>query len=138
MRHSGVQMSDFGKGCAYCLGLFLAHEARILQDLQMFESTAEVMKNKYPDYNVKEQASSMWFHSACDHLFGLVIPDKYNPELKLKIETFKDRCLSLRLPMGLEPTATIDDYNWAINEAKELLLLIDKEQGIECEKGEYQ
>jgi len=40
------------------------------------------------------------------------------------------------LPMAGEPEATGSDYNWAIQEAKDLLRLIDEKNGVSVEKGD--
>jgi len=115
--------SEFGKGLCYCLGLFLAHAGRISSDLKAYESIGN-----------EEKAYSMWFYAAADHLYDF--QPKYAPKGLIKrCKSFQDRVLSLRLPMAGEPEATESDYNWAIQEAKDLLRLIDKKNSVPTGKG---
>ncbi len=101
--------SDFGKGYSYCLGLFLAHTF-------MFE---DVIKKEYLSYGI-------WFNGAGDHIFEF--------EAKTDREiAFKDRVLHHRLE-----TATKEDFEWAIREAKDLLMEYDRKNGFEVIKGNYE
>jgi len=120
---SNKKKSEFGKGLCYSLGLFLAHAGRISSDLKAYKSIGN-----------EGRAYSMWFYAAADHLFDF--QPKYAPKgLIRRCKSFQDRVLSLRLPMPGEPQATEDDYNRAIQEAKDLLRLIDKKNGVPTEKG---
>lgn len=62
-----MSTSEFGKGYAYCLGLFLAHAER-------------------EDYSV----SHLWFNGAADHLY------EFKARTKEEIN-FKDKCLTWRI-----------------------------------------
>ena len=100
--------SEFGKGTTYCLGLFLAHSER--------EEIATVKDNF---------SAEIWFNASTDHLHELVIPQRCKRETKKRIKAFQDRCFNYRIGRELADKASI---RWAIEEAKELLRLID----IEC------
>lgn len=54
------ERSEFGKGYAYCLGLFLAHAERAGQDQKTYKSIGA--EDRWP---------SMWFNAAADHLYDL-------------------------------------------------------------------
>ena len=118
-------VSEFGRGYAYCLGLFIAHEFRAAE----YKQTAE----KVHDVNMP----SLWFNGAADHLFDLEIPEKLPPEKQKWIAEFKDRCLRFRLCMGDE-TCTWDDVYKALDEAKDLLREWDEFNGISTQKGKWQ
>ena len=112
-------MSEFGKGLCYCLGLFLAHEENIHQYLESYKSTAY----------------SMWFYAAADHVSELRWEDAPKG-LKTRCKRFGNKVWNLRLP--LDNSATKEDFHWAVKEAKTLLRLIDKANGVQVEEGEYE
>ena len=113
--------SEFGKGLTYCLGLFLCHAERDFG-------------RRDGDYKMR---AALWFNGAGDHLFDMVIPEKYSPRLVLKLRAFRKKVLGWRCAMG-EGEATELDKSWAIQEAKDLLILIDKANGIKAIKGDWQ
>lgn len=119
--------SEFGKGLTYCLGLFLAHAERVKEMRQVYAKISTEDQNIWAE---------MWFNGAADHLFDLVIPDQLSPNLKDRLSTFQSKCLHWR--MALENRATGDDVTWAIQEAKNLLRLIDQQYGIEVIQGQWE
>jgi hypothetical protein len=117
------QRSEFGRGLAYCLGNFLAHEGRLM----VFDCNRVNVKKDY----------GLWFYGSTDHLFDLEVPKEYPLKLKKKILAFRDRCLYLRLPMdGYK--ATEKDFRRATGEAREILMEIDKRIGVKSVKGDYE
>ena len=118
--------SEFGKGCTYCLGLFLAHEAL---HTELFEK-----KNNQP---ISKLAYELWFNAASDHLYDLQIPAKFPVSLQRRLKIFRKKCLYFGHGFPKEH-ATEKDYKWAINEGKALLLLIDKRLGVQVKRGEWQ
>lgn len=117
--------SAFGQGLTYCLGLFLAHSER--DYLMTEDDRVKGIINK----------PSMWFYAAADHLFDLQIPKNLPIKLKRRLSKFKSKVVGLRLPMD-EKKATEKDKIWAIQEAKELLLEIDKFWGVDVLKGGWE
>lgn len=114
------KQSEFGKGLVYCLGLFLAHAERIREDLKIYESN---------------RAYEIWFNGAGDHLFEF--------DAELAPEHLVDRCIAFRekvlmLRSSFRQIATSKDYTWAVQEAKDLLRLIDQAHNIESIKGQYE
>jgi hypothetical protein len=95
-----MENSEFGKGFVYCIGLFLCHAER---DKKFFGK----------DY-------SLWFNSAADHLFELIIPENISDEFKLKIKNWQNKCLEFRLN-----EASKEDFLSAIKTAKEILFEYD-------------
>jgi len=112
--------SEFGKGLTYCLGLFLCHSERGYERQE---------KDEVRDVG-------MWFYGAGDHLFELEIPESLPLTLRDRLSSFRDLVLHWRLPMdGTKPTAK--DKEWAINEAKEFLRLIDEHIGVETQEARW-
>ena len=124
--------SEFGKGLSYCLGLFLCHSEReyIARD---FIKTKED-KECFGIIN----RPSMWFYSAADHLYDLEIPEDLPTRLKNRLKKFRSKVLGWRMTMRDEDAATEEDRIWAIQEAKELLRLIDKNWGVKTSQGGYE
>lgn len=117
------EQSEFGKGYAYCLGLFLAHADRV---------------EKYKEYEAKVDSGGdiwpgMWFNAAADHLFELQIPASLSEESKTAIQEFQTMCIKNR-----HESPKWEDVINAIQFAKNLLLEWDKFNGIECTKGSYE
>ena len=107
--------SEFGDGLVYCLGLFLAHQEDYPSKKEIYE------KNKIDTKHVP----TLWFSGASDHLYGLHIPDDFPNELKVRLGKLKRKCLGFGHGMDWDKVKDEDVY-WAIDEAKSLLLLIDK------------
>ena len=117
------ERSEFGKGFAYCLGLFLAH--------------AERFKDKR--YKDKADISDLWFSGVYDHLYELQIDETIlGDELAEKAKAFRSFCSNKRNYFDNAEVVTEADVEWAINEAKTLLLMFDKKVGIDAERGTWQ
>ena len=108
--------SEFGKGFAYCLGLFLSHAHNI-----------EFLKKIDP------KDACHWFYGATDHLIELSIPDKIDDAKKLEIENFLQRVFEYRL----YPGSTWADVETALAFAKNLLMHWDIVCGIDAAKSTY-
>ena len=113
-----TKQSEFGRGCGYCLGLFLAHVGNFEQKLKC--STA-----------------SMWFYAAADHLYEFQIPDMMSKKFSKRAHEFGKFVFARRLVMDSDKKPTRKDVYWAIDEAKELLRLLDEELGIKTIKAEF-
>ena len=117
------KQSEFGKGLCYCLGLFLAHKESITSQLEAYKSIK----------STPERAYQMWFYTAGDHLFEF--QDSQAPKgLKKRCSEFKDFVFDRR---GIEEVSK-KEFLWAIKEAKDLLRLIDKKNGVEVEEGQWE
>ena len=132
-----MSTSDFGKGLTYNLGLFLAHEERIKDCLTGEKSIESAMKEKYPDWDIEEHASEMWFNAAGDHLFELEIPENYPDDLKKRLKIFQNKVLSWRCVFGKAKHPVLKDVEWSLKEAKELLRLIDNQIGVKTIKAKW-
>ena len=123
------EKSEFGKGCAYCLGLFLAHSERdfLARDFAKTEDEKKAIRI----------VNSMWFNGAGDHLFELEIPEKFPMKLQKRLRKFREFVLKRRLVLEEKEKVTEKDKQWAIKEAKLLLLEIDKYLEIDCEEAEW-
>lgn len=122
--------SDFGQGCCYNLGLFIAHQYNAVMMEQQY---AAINKQAGLDMNWCE----MWFNGAADHFYDLVIPNEYPEELKDRLRILQSMSIHWRMPLdGDKPTK--DNVWWALGEAKELLRLIDEFHGIKTVKGQWE
>jgi len=118
--------SEFGEGLCYNLGLFLAHEGRINYDKQAYKKIGN-----------KDFVYSMWFYSAADHLYDFH-PECAPRHLRSRALKFQQKVLGWRLPMDEKNNATEKDFYWAIQEAKDLLRLFDKANGVPIQKGKWE
>lgn len=119
--------SDFGKGCCYCLGLFLAH-----QEKHLFGE-----ESKMSEFMTKEQWS-LWFNASSDHFYDLQIPEILPVSVKKRLRKLQDKALIWGHGFREKGKATKEDYIWAIQEAKDLLRLIDKKLGVKTQKGQWE
>jgi len=120
--------SEFGKGLTYNLGLFIAHKERYLHD-----------KETYEKMGLNKECAGTWFNGASDHLYELEIPDSLPKKLRERLAHFRDKCLDLGRGIGLlSDKATEKDYDWAIREALDLLMEIDKTFGVKPIEGSWE
>lgn len=117
--------SKFGKGLTYCLGMFLAHT----QDHRLEEEGVDQVRQGL--------AVELWFYGAADHLFEMELPIDLPRLLRKRLQIFRDKVLQWRLPGTNQSSPTEADKQWAINEAVDLLRLIDKHYGIKTEKARW-
>jgi hypothetical protein len=131
--------SEFGKGLAYCLGLFLAHADRFRSEKQTYKhlDRAAIAKELHATYSVVE--AERWFSGASEHLYGLQI--SIAPKgLRKRLTTFRDKCVSWGTGFELKRKSapTKKDFEWAIQEAKDLLFEIDRINGLKPIKATYE
>lgn len=106
--------SDFGTGCAYCLGMFLAH-------------------SYFPDGKVSEKiGQSIWLYAAADHLFEMEIPKHFHPRLRHKLAKLKSEVMAKRLDSVDEKTKLR-----LIEEAKDCLRWMDNYMGVKTKKAKW-
>lgn len=116
-----TEKSEFGSGFAYCLGLFLCHDERRIQYKELEgERTIDI----WP---------MMWFSGAADHLFEMHIPDQLDDYNKARAAAFRSACIHWRMEV-----CAWEDVEWAINEAKALLLAWDKACGLPAIKARHE
>ena len=136
-----MQKSEFGKGLTYCLGLFLCHSERDLFGSakgggKKYEEEMDkrmVGNNSKKDYSY---STELWFNGASDHLYDLQIPEELPIPLKKRLAQFQNKIINWG--HGFHCDVTKEDKAWAIQEAKELLILIDKFHGVKIQKGRWQ
>lgn len=125
--------SEFGKGYAYCLGLFLAHAERGNRDgidkLTNEQKNDPILKKIYSD----EYRNGMWLYGAADHIYEF---DAENAPISIRkrSEKFKTNVLQNRMLQEIpnEFRAKL------IQEAKDLLRLYDEANGIQTQKGQWE
>lgn len=124
--------SEFGRGLTYCLGLFLAHASRMQIDVEAFTKI-------YPENPTEgeKRAAEIWFNGSSDHMYEFDTGRVKDVNLKKRLETFQKKVL--HWGHGFEkPYPTIKDVEWAVSEAKDLLLQIDKtELGVKAIEADH-
>ena len=112
---------EFGKGFAYCLGLFLCHSER---DCSCYD--------KLEDY-------SLWFSGAGDHLIDLCTDELILGEsIASQAKSLKNFVNGFRyLGSDDQPNATREDMENAIRMAKNLLLDWDQKCSVPCYPSQY-
>lgn len=124
--------SEFGKGLCYNLGLFLAHAEKdnILRERALKKGLKGME-------GIGDTIYGMWFNGSSDHLYELEIPKNIPKEIQDRLKEFQDKCLDFGHGLKMD-NAKKEDVIWAIQEAKDLLRLIDKAHGIEVIKGDWE
>lgn len=117
--------SEFGAGLSYCLGLFLAHAERYKSEIEM---------DFRREHGMTSNLGWQWFNGASDHLFDLIIPASLPKNLKRRLKRFQNYCLKRRDGVF---EVLISDKDYAVKEAKALLLAIDKACNIKAVRGEF-
>ena len=116
--------SDFGKGCVYCIGLFLAHAERF--------TPRNAIEEEY-------MSAPAWFNASSDHLYELQIPENFPEKLKNKIESFRLEALEIgHGSMMSDEKVTFETVKSSILKANEILMDIDNFMGVEVIKAEWQ
>lgn len=132
--------SEFGRGLVYCLGLFLAHADRL-----------DYLIDKYSEYSAPETAKAMgvpdpkvlalqmWIDGASDHLKELMYEEAPTDELVQRCKDLRDKCFKMRgAGFTTKGTITEEEARTAIQEAKDILRLIDRAYLIDAVKGSWE
>jgi len=122
-----MTQSEFGKGLVYCLGLFLAHECK-------FERERHIMGE---EQSKEVGVAFLWFNSARDHLLELEWQSAPKG-LQGRLRKFQDKVLNWGRLFNTLNNPTDEDVFWACQEAKDMLRLIDKANGVSVVKGEWE
>jgi len=131
--------SEYGKGLAYCLGLFLAHADRFRTEKQAYKQPNQeaVAKELHATYSTIE--AERWFSGASEHLYGLQLTNAPKV-LRKRLTIFRDKCVTWGRGFELDrkSTPTTKDFEWAIREAKDLLFELDRLSGAKPTKATYE
>ena len=125
--------SEFGMGLCYSLGLFLEHSMRLYKFIEDWEK----MRKLHPNNFSESSAISLWMNGAGDHFYELQT-EQAPKHLRKRCRVLQSKCLHWRLHTSEKDPLTTDNAKWAIQEAKDLLRLIDKANGIKTEKGQWE
>lgn len=134
------QKCEFGKGLTYCLGLFLAHTDRLRVDIEKYKEIREKLKAKgepTEGHFSEDHAASMWMYGAADHIYEFQ-SDQAPEHLRKRCAKFSAFVMNKRLTMSKEDECTRKDVDWALREAMDLLMEIDKAAGVTVEKGQWE
>lgn len=138
-----------GSGLAYSLALFLAHEGRFgrcLAEIEVmvaegairFEGPEQQNPSRVHDI-VHRLAAVRWFSQAAGPIGNLVIPESLPEPLRTRLVALKKRSRSWSLPGSARSGApSHHDVSWALDEARELVRLIDEHYGVPTVKEDPQ
>ena len=157
-----IKRDQHGRGLSYCLALFISHEGTYRSVLAEVETLAAEGALQFEDSyrsDVTKQrqvieriASTRWFTYAAAPLRHLEIPASLPLELQQRLRRLHARCTKWSLPEPLPPelpeaqetlaTEQLDpspvNVSWSLEEAKELVRLIDELHGIPTSKERRQ
>lgn len=134
------KQEQFGRGLCYSLALFLSHEANFkytLAEIEMmsaegalrFEGSAEADEpGRHATHD--RLASIRWFSRAANPIRNLEIPNHLPVEIQSRLTKLKQNCRCWSFPDVSSENPSKRDVLWAIEEAKELIRLIDVHHGI--------
>lgn len=116
MHTSDSETSDFGRGFLYPLILFAMHCDGVQYKAAQYQS------NGIP----VEEAYSIWFYGAADHLLEMEIPEALkDSEIGLLAESLRGYVLDRRMKYD----STDLDYKTALSQLRHLAFLIDQHFG---------
>lgn len=102
--------TEFGRGCTYCIGLFLKHH---MMHQDMLKSPRIQLRNMY---------GNLWFNGSVDHIYDMEIPEKFPEWLKTRLKTFRANCIAFRNSAEI---VSSDNVSVMIHEAEQILIDID-------------
>ena len=141
---SDQYLDQYGRGLCYGLALLLSHEANfkyVLAEVEMmaaegairFEGTEQANEKNRRD-TLDRLAGVRWFSRAANPIRNLEIPISLPEVIQTRLKELKNTCRQWTFPNAPEEQPTKSDVRWAIEEAKELIRLIDEHHGIRTVK----
>ncbi len=128
-----MEESEFGKGLIICLVKFAEHRVRWQEQKKLYED----MREKYPDSFSESSAVESHFNGASDHLYEIEVPKQWKRK-KLGKKVKELRSFGLEIGHGFtSKNWTEADVGKAYELCQEIALLIDKELGLEAQKGTW-
>ena len=128
-----MESSEYGKGLVICLVKFAEHKERWRSDKRLWRE----MEAKDPRLFTEANAIEKHFNASSDHLYEIEVPPKWRrKKLGKKVKELQD----LGLEMGHSFNSkqwTEDDFTKAYGMCQEIAILIDKEIGLEPDKGSW-
>ena len=131
---------QFGRGLCYSLALFLSHEANFkytLAEIEMMSAEGALRFDgsagaDEPGRQITHErlASIRWFSRAANPIRNMEIPNHLPVEIQTRLTQLKQKCHRWSFPNGSGENPSKRDVLWAIEEAKELIRLIDVHHGV--------
>lgn len=136
-RRKMKEKSEFGEGLCYNLALFLAHEQGLRSFLEKHELLRKNCKVEDKELFSEKSAIQLWFYTSGDHLYDIHW-EQAPKHLRKRIKMFQTKVLRWRNGMFYNDKPSKKDALWSLQEAKDLIRLIDKYHGIKTEKGRWE
>lgn len=129
-----MEESEFGKGLVICLVKFAEHRMWWIEQKRQYEE----MRKKSPDLFSVSHAIEMHFNGASDHLYAIEVPKEWRRK-KLGRKVKELQAFGLEIGHGFPCTHdwTEADVEKAYTMCQEIAILIDKELGLEPQKGQW-
>ncbi|MBI2449620.1 hypothetical protein HYV49_04965 [Candidatus Pacearchaeota archaeon] len=148
--------NQFGRGLTYSLGLFISYEgnferylseALVIETNDLFEwpydprkadpktrATAEKKIRKVKK-KIEGPTSVRWFSESEIYIRNIEIPTSLHNEIQERLRELRTKCHNWAFPKDTEKFPKSENVYWALEEAKELLRLIDEHHGIKTFKA---
>ena len=128
-----MEESEFGKGLVICLVKFAEHRERWYEWKRLYED----MRKERPSLFKESGAVEMHFNGASDHLYEIEVPKEWRRK-KLGRKVKELQAFGLKMGHGFtQQEWTEADVEKAYTMCQEIALLIDKELGLEPQKGQW-
>jgi len=153
-------LDRFGRGLCYSLGLFLGHggeyrrcraEVELMAAEGAIQFEGKEKKNTEKVHQTLDRLAALrWFTNAALPIRNLTVPahtnkkqvsetgstPSFSEDFLRRLHLFKEQCTQWSFPDSNSKDPTSKDVAWAIEEAKELLRLIDGQLGISTIKAQ--
>ena len=127
------QESEFGKGLVICLVKFAEHSMKLQSDIELYRELHKMSPDLFDD----SHAVTIHFNGASDHLYEIEVPKKWkNTEIGIKVKELQEKGLEIGHGFTCK-NYTFEDAKYLYNLCQDIALLIDKDLGLNPEKGEW-
>ena len=135
---------EAGSGLCYSLALFLGHRAGFnyaRAEVEMLAAEGAIRFDGPRSGNpaevhrtIERLAATRWFSNAALPLRSLQIPGTLPDHLKNRLERLRSKSLRWMSPQSPAQGPNAADVAWALDEAKEIIRLIDELHGIHTKR----
>jgi hypothetical protein len=134
------QSSCHGTGLCYSLALFISYEANmkyVLAEVELmaaegalrFEGSAKESQETIRK-TIERLAATRWFSLAVGPLMAVRSTNQVPPAIHERIDHLKNQCAQWAHPNSPARAPLLLNVSWAVEEAKEIVRLIDEHHGI--------
>ena len=128
--------TNTANGVANKLTSFLAHEEQFAKNVAEIEqlsangalllTRAETRDSRQKRELIERGAAIRWFSNAVADLYDLNVPKTLPQHVRRRLKIFQQNCLRWASPTSVSSGPTAEDVRWAVQEANELLKLVEQ------------